>query len=298
MLKGYVSKLMIPPRGSLSPYSSQESLVKYLRSNSPATSGSSSGKGSFRSSMSPLSENTPVKLAEDDVLVVDGVLVASDSGVGGSKSNSSSGSSASYKTEICQAWEDLENCRFGSKCQFAHGKEELRPSRFSSRNKSETQLCKSYASTGSCIYGSRCRLIHPVIMETTAVISGTDSAPSPAYTKQNPISTIKPVADASNTRNSTMKHGSPYLLPVYSNHFTIKPKLCKSPIYIKPEISPNFVTIVNSCWSPLDDAAALTLPSHPEKTPSREEIDNYIQEALYGPSATKRLPVFRDFCPE
>lgn len=92
--------------------------MKYLRSNSPSIGNISSGKGSFKSSVSPLSENTPVKLAEDDVLVVDGILVASDSGVGGScSSSSSSGSGASYKTEICRAWEDFGHCRFSSKCQ-------------------------------------------------------------------------------------------------------------------------------------------------------------------------------------
>lgn len=286
MMKGYVPNLVIPPRGSLSPYSSQESLVKYLRSNSPASSGSSSGKGSFRSSKSPLSENAQMRLADDDVLVVDGVLVASDSGVGGS--NSSSGFGASYKTEICKAWEDLENCRFGSKCQFAHGKEELRPSRFPSRNKSEKQVCKSYASTGSCMYGSRCRLIHPVIMETTAVISGADSPSSLTTTKQSPSATVKPLVDTSNTHNSTMKHGSPYLSPVYSNYLTTKLNSSKSP---------KVVTVVSS-WSPLDDFIEVALPSHPEKTPSRAEIDKHIQEVLYGPSTRKRLPVFTEFCPE
>uniref|UniRef100_A0A6V7QQX5 C3H1-type domain-containing protein n=1 Tax=Ananas comosus var. bracteatus TaxID=296719 RepID=A0A6V7QQX5_ANACO len=39
----------------------------------------------------------------------------------------SPGSSSSlYKTEICRTWENAGTCRYGSKCQFAHGKEELR----------------------------------------------------------------------------------------------------------------------------------------------------------------------------
>jgi len=32
-----------------------------------------------------------------------------------------------YKTEFCQSWMETGICRYGNKCQFAHGKEELRP---------------------------------------------------------------------------------------------------------------------------------------------------------------------------
>ncbi|GLT96667.1 hypothetical protein SLE2022_142730 [Rubroshorea leprosula] len=294
MPKGNVSTLMIPARGSFSPYSSQESLVKYLRSSSSSIGNISSGKGSFKSSVSPFSENTPVKLAEDDVLVVDGILVASDSGVGGSRSSSSSsGSGASHKTEMCRAWEDFGHCRFSSKCQFAHGKEELRPNRFPIRNKSETQMCKSYASTGSCIYGPKCHLIHPVIMETTAVISEMDSATSPAHNNQNPRATIKPEGSSS-IPNPTVKSDSTCITASYSTYSTIKPKFCKSPISIKPEISPKMVTNVNN-WSPVDDGIEVTLPSHPDKVPSRKETNMYIYKILYGLS-TRRLPVFHEIC--
>jgi len=31
-----------------------------------------------------------------------------------------------YKTELCRSWEEKGTCRYGSKCQFAHGEEELR----------------------------------------------------------------------------------------------------------------------------------------------------------------------------
>ena len=31
-----------------------------------------------------------------------------------------------YKTELCRSWEEKGSCRYGSKCQFAHGEEELR----------------------------------------------------------------------------------------------------------------------------------------------------------------------------
>jgi len=31
-----------------------------------------------------------------------------------------------YKTELCRSWEETGHCRYGSKCQFAHGADELR----------------------------------------------------------------------------------------------------------------------------------------------------------------------------
>lgn len=31
-----------------------------------------------------------------------------------------------YKTELCRSWEEKGSCRYGTKCQFAHGEEELR----------------------------------------------------------------------------------------------------------------------------------------------------------------------------
>jgi tristetraprolin/butyrate response factor 1 len=31
-----------------------------------------------------------------------------------------------YKTELCRSWEEKGTCRYGPKCQFAHGEEEIR----------------------------------------------------------------------------------------------------------------------------------------------------------------------------
>lgn len=63
-----------------------------------------------------------------------------------------------YKTELCRSWEEFGSCRYGSKCQFAHGREELRP--VQRHPKYKTEMCRTYASTGTCPYGTRCRFIH------------------------------------------------------------------------------------------------------------------------------------------
>jgi len=63
-----------------------------------------------------------------------------------------------YKTELCQSWISTGNCRYGAKCQYAHGKEELRP--VIRHPKYKTEVCKTFSTSGQCPYGNRCRFVH------------------------------------------------------------------------------------------------------------------------------------------
>lgn len=63
-----------------------------------------------------------------------------------------------YKTELCRSWEESGACRYGHKCQFAHGRDELRP--VLRHPKYKTEVCRTFAQQGACPYGSRCRFIH------------------------------------------------------------------------------------------------------------------------------------------
>lgn len=74
-----------------------------------------------------------------------------------------------YKTELCRKWTERGSCRYGSKCQFAHGKEELRP--VERHHLYRTQLCRTFYHTGQCPYGSRCCFIHATT--PTLQMSGT-----------------------------------------------------------------------------------------------------------------------------
>lgn len=64
-----------------------------------------------------------------------------------------------YKTEICKAWQNKKECKWGKNCQFAHGIEELRE-RKTKHRKFKTTLCLEFHATGYCPYGSRCSFIH------------------------------------------------------------------------------------------------------------------------------------------
>ncbi|TYZ63280.1 hypothetical protein PybrP1_009069 [[Pythium] brassicae (nom. inval.)] len=63
-----------------------------------------------------------------------------------------------YKTELCKHFMDTGACRYGSKCQFAHGEHELRG--VLRHPKYKTTRCKAFMTTGRCVYGNRCRFIH------------------------------------------------------------------------------------------------------------------------------------------
>jgi len=63
-----------------------------------------------------------------------------------------------YKTELCRSFQETGLCRYGHKCQFAHGQHELRP--VLRHPKYKTEICKTFTNTGACTYGNRCRFIH------------------------------------------------------------------------------------------------------------------------------------------
>jgi len=63
-----------------------------------------------------------------------------------------------YKTELCRPYQENGTCKYGDKCQFAHGRAELRP--VARHPKYKTDLCKTYHTTGLCPYGPRCHFIH------------------------------------------------------------------------------------------------------------------------------------------
>lgn len=64
-----------------------------------------------------------------------------------------------FKTEKCKNFELFGDCKFGSNCFFAHGKNELR-SKVSFSNFYKTKLCRNYFKNGFCQYASRCQYFH------------------------------------------------------------------------------------------------------------------------------------------
>ncbi|XP_068612760.1 mRNA decay activator protein ZFP36L1-like [Brachionichthys hirsutus] len=71
---------------------------------------------------------------------------------------SSSLSSSRYKTELCRSFTESGLCKYGGKCQFAHGQEELRD--LSRHPKYKTEPCRTFHTIGFCPYGMRCHFVH------------------------------------------------------------------------------------------------------------------------------------------
>ncbi|XP_051234552.1 mRNA decay activator protein ZFP36L1b isoform X1 [Dicentrarchus labrax] len=71
---------------------------------------------------------------------------------------SSQVNSSRYKTELCRPFEENGTCKYGDKCQFAHGMHELRS--LSRHPKYKTELCRTFHTIGFCPYGPRCHFIH------------------------------------------------------------------------------------------------------------------------------------------
>jgi len=63
-----------------------------------------------------------------------------------------------YKTELCRPFSEHGTCKYGEKCQFAHGGPELRS--VTRHPKYKTDLCRTYHSVGFCPYGPRCHFVH------------------------------------------------------------------------------------------------------------------------------------------
>ncbi|PRQ21186.1 putative thiolase [Rosa chinensis] len=72
----------------------------------------------------------------------------------------------------------------GSKGQFVHGKENLHPTSFPAKNKSEAQMCKSTTSSGLCTPSPKSHVAHQVMASavTEAAAAALTSSPKPNNT--------------------------------------------------------------------------------------------------------------------
>ena len=84
-----------------------------------------------------------------------------------------------YKTELCRPYQENGSCKYGEKCQFAHGMPELRT--VNRHPKYKTDLCRTYHSVGFCPYGPRCHFIHSLEELTVgSANAGMRNSPIPA----------------------------------------------------------------------------------------------------------------------
>ncbi|KAF9270516.1 hypothetical protein L218DRAFT_983016 [Marasmius fiardii PR-910] len=114
----------------------------------------------------------------------------------GSSTNGGGGPSANnrklglYKTELCRSWEEKGSCRYGNKCQFAHGEQELR--RVARHPKYKTEICRTFWVSGSCPYGKRCCFIHTELPNAGANAPGSVSSNAGDNSQATPVQQSHP----------------------------------------------------------------------------------------------------------
>jgi tristetraprolin len=99
-----------------------------------------------------------------------------------------------YKTELCRPYEEFGVCKYGDKCQFAHGMAELR--NLARHPKYKTELCRTYHTVGFCPYGPRCHFVHnqeEAAMQGVTRVPGGNPNPNPQV-KQQLQSRMRPAA--------------------------------------------------------------------------------------------------------
>lgn len=80
--------------------------------------------------------------------------------LGSPTANGGGSSTMRYKTELCRPFLENGFCKYGDKCQFAHGEPDLRC--LPRHPKYKTELCRTYHTRGFCPYGMRCHFIHSI----------------------------------------------------------------------------------------------------------------------------------------
>ncbi|KAF9242152.1 hypothetical protein BU15DRAFT_87043 [Melanogaster broomeanus] len=95
----------------------------------------------------------------------------------GSRPNANNHKLGPYETEQCGSWEEKGTCRYGAKCQFVHGEDELRI--VSRHPKYKTDICRTFwvSASGTCPYGKRCCFIHTEL-PVSGVAPGAAGPPS------------------------------------------------------------------------------------------------------------------------
>ncbi|XP_069697887.1 protein TIS11 [Periplaneta americana] len=146
-----------------------------------------------------------------------------------------------YKTELCRPFEESGSCKYGDKCQFAHGAHELR--NLVRHPKYKTELCRTFHTIGFCPYGPRCHFIHNAD-EARTKVPGTQ-----------PLSASVTTAAVTTSPTSSGISNRPKPLNLGSSPFMVTGSTADSPSPTS-SLSQSPTTSVGSFFSPEQDVFA------------------------------------------
>ena len=217
--------------------------------------------------------------------------------------------SSRYKTELCRPYEENGTCKYGDKCQFAHGIHELRS--LNRHPKYKTELCRTFHTIGFCPYGPRCHFVHKAEeLEKPSQDSRSDSVstigsapPSPTPSLDSPNSPFVNIP----TPNTPSIHGEVFVFGEESS--SISPTSSSgssgstSPVEMHSPFGMNTqqenVRIVSKVAAILrQPGSSLTgsVPSSPSLSSSGERSpgipDSLPPDAEFDAFGRRRLPIF------
>merc|ERR1711931_253365 len=143
-----------------------------------------------------------------------------------------------FKTEFCRNFREKGECVYGSQCQFAHGKVELRHD-VVRHSKYKTKLCQKYWINGWCAYGTRCNFIHQEHETTDITQPVTQSGFRPLtgahnFRKSSESSSIDSGIDKCSLDSGAMMRSSQYApVPDYK----IRQDVCSSRSLLQSSVS-------------------------------------------------------------
>ncbi|KAJ3610044.1 hypothetical protein NHX12_022138 [Muraenolepis orangiensis] len=221
--------------------------------------------------------------------------------------------STRYKTELCRPFEENGACKYGEKCQFAHGYHELRS--LSRHPKYKTEPCRTFHTIGFCPYGPRCHFIHnaderrPAPANANVQPGGESNHKSSArelcglYGQRDGV----PHQSSYNQRDRPKLHHSLSFSGFSTHHGLDSPLLdgptsrtppptssassC-SPSFYEDVLSPNSMSCVNSAFSfPGQDLKALLAPlAVHNHNPNNAFANHHSNGAFYGNIQSNMCP--------
>ena len=184
--------------------------------------------------------------------------------------------SSRYKTELCRPFEENGFCKYGDKCQFAHGEPELR--NLNRHPKYKTERCRTFHSTGFCPYGPRCHFIHnederklthishlksqqqqqiQVVQQLLAQAQQQSPRSPPVSTQAQP----RPINGAAKALNFSLS-----LPPMVRDTLGSTADSPPSSLRGSPTLSPMYDDLVSSAGSTLSGISMFSAPSPPPQS--------------------------------
>ena len=215
--------------------------------------------------------------------------------------------SSRYKTELCRPYEENGTCKYGDKCQFAHGVHELRS--LNRHPKYKTELCRTFHTIGFCPYGPRCHFVHKAdeIEKPPPVEPRTDIAPTITSAPPSPTPSLdslhSPFVNIP-TPNTPSVHGDVFVFGDESVSPTSSSGSSGSTSPVDMNMSPfpsreEMYTVSKAANVPRKPASSITgsVPSSPSLTSSGEKSPVLPGSPLpcdseFDAFGRRRLPIF------